>query len=519
MSHWATAPMDRMQVTVFAPTLDDSLAPDHPVRLFDETLRTMDFPAWESQYIRVVGQPPIHPRLLAGLILYGLSLGIRSSRKLEDACLNRLDFIWLMQGLCPDHSTICGFRTRHAQELKDLFKQIGRVAIQMGLITLNQVTLDGTAIHGNASRFKTARRATIEEKLQSVDKQIEQLMAQAAEQDQVEDQLYGQETSPSKLPKELSDVKRRQSKLKAALEHLKQRDQESAEKGTRNKAPAVALTDPDARVLPNKGGGFGPNYTPVLATEGASGMVVDIQVLSGNNEVTTVLPAVDNIEQNFGERPKQVLADSGFNNGPNLAGLHEREVEALMPAKIEMDASVAERSDPTEPVAKKLRVSLPIHPGTKILDKSAFIYDESKDCYYCPNGKRLDYVEDKPYQRVGSKGTYRIYESPSCDGCPMSGRCLPKNATVRRVSRDEYDQLRKEMSARMKSESGKKSYNQRGHIAETPFAVLKTRMNFRQYLLRGLDKVTTETYWVVTSYNMGKLMRAIAAQRAIRAAG
>jgi transposase len=519
MGHWATAPLDRLQVTVFAPTLDDSLADDHPVRLFDETLRTMDFTAWESQYVRVVGQPPIHPRLLAGLILYGLSLGIRSSRKLEDACLNRLDFIWLMEGRCPDHSTICGFRTQHGQQLKDLFKQIGRVAIEMGLITLNQVALDGTAIHGNASRFKTARRATIEEKLQSVDKQVEQLMAQAAEQDQVEDQLYGQETSPSKLPKELSDIKRRQAKLKAALDHLKHRDKENAEKGTRNKAPAVARTDPDARVLPNKGGGFGPNYTPVLAVDGSSGMVVDVQVLSGNNEVTTVLPAVDNIEQNFGEKPRQMLADSGFNNGPNLAGLHERGVEALMPAKIEMDASVAERSDPTEPVAKKSRVSLPIHPGTKILDKSAFIFDESKDCYYCPNGKRLDYVEDKPYQRVGSKGTYRIYESPSCDGCPMSRRCLPRNATVRRVSRDEYEHLRKEMSARMKSESGKKSYNQRGHIAETPFAVLKTAMNFRQFLLRGLAKVTMETYWAVTSYNMGKLMRAIAAERAVPAMG
>ena len=40
MMDWAKAPLDRNQVTVFAPTLDDSVAADHPVRLFDDVMRT-----------------------------------------------------------------------------------------------------------------------------------------------------------------------------------------------------------------------------------------------------------------------------------------------------------------------------------------------------------------------------------------------------------------------------------------------------------------------------------------------
>ena len=75
MSHWSAAPMDRNQVVLFAPTLDQSLADDHPVRLFAETLAAFDFSEWERMYVRVVGQPPIHPRVLAGCILYGLTLG------------------------------------------------------------------------------------------------------------------------------------------------------------------------------------------------------------------------------------------------------------------------------------------------------------------------------------------------------------------------------------------------------------------------------------------------------------
>src|ERR1700676_738290 len=121
MSQWAVAPIDRLQITLFAPTLDETLAADHPVRLFDETLRAIDFSDWESMYVRVAGQPPIPPRTMAAGYLYGLSLGMRTSRKLEDACGNRLDFIWLMEGRKPDHSTFCGFRTQVGPQLKLLF--------------------------------------------------------------------------------------------------------------------------------------------------------------------------------------------------------------------------------------------------------------------------------------------------------------------------------------------------------------------------------------------------------------
>src|SRR5438552_17418577 len=94
MAHWATSPLDRNQVTLFAPTLDQSIASDHPVRLFSETLDALDFSEWEAAYVRVLGQPPIHPRVLACCILFGLSLAIRSSRKLADAASNRLVLIW-----------------------------------------------------------------------------------------------------------------------------------------------------------------------------------------------------------------------------------------------------------------------------------------------------------------------------------------------------------------------------------------------------------------------------------------
>ena len=95
MNYWAKAPMDRNQMALFSPTLDSWIPADHPVRLFDEILSRLDWSSWESHYFGCVGQPPIHPRILASVILYGMSIGMRSSRSFERACANSIDFLWL----------------------------------------------------------------------------------------------------------------------------------------------------------------------------------------------------------------------------------------------------------------------------------------------------------------------------------------------------------------------------------------------------------------------------------------
>jgi len=507
MSHWAAAPLDRQQITLFAPTLDDSIGPDHPVRLFDEVLRSVDWASWQSMYIQVVGQPPIHPRVMAAGLLYGLSLGIRSSRKLEDACGNRLDFIWLMEGRQPDHATFCKFRTQFGPQLKSLFRRIGRVGIEMGLISLNQVMLDGTDVRANNSRHNVKRKASIQEKLLMLEQQIEQAMTQAQQQDQAEDQLYGVETSPTKLPRELKDLKRRQEKLKQAMAKIQEIEQERTDRSQRSThSPAAPLADPDARVLPNKNGGYAPNYTAVLAVDGASGMIVDTQVSPNGSETGMVLPAVANIEETFEKKPVQLVADSGFNNGANLAALKKEEVEALMPAKYPVEKNPALRADPSQPVAQKDQADLPVDVRNKVLDKAAFLYDPSKDCYACPMGKPLHYVANKPYQHGRHKGTYRVYECAACSGCPLASRCLPGKAKARRIVRDEYETLREEMARRLSSDEGKQQYRRRAHAAETPFAVMKSHMNFRQFLLRGAKKVEMELRWAAIAYNLMKVI-------------
>jgi len=87
-------------------------------------LSTYDWRVWEARYCGCHGQPAIHPRVVAGVLLYGLTQGIRSSHRLEWACGHAVDFMWLAESRVIDHSTLCAFRKTFRHELKDIFRHL-----------------------------------------------------------------------------------------------------------------------------------------------------------------------------------------------------------------------------------------------------------------------------------------------------------------------------------------------------------------------------------------------------------
>ena len=104
--------------------------------MLDEVLRGLDWAEWERHYSGWRGQPPIHPRVLGGIWLYAMLRRIHTSRPLEYACVYNVDFMWLAEGLVPDHSTLAEFFSKFRPELKSLFKQVGKIALTMDVIRL-----------------------------------------------------------------------------------------------------------------------------------------------------------------------------------------------------------------------------------------------------------------------------------------------------------------------------------------------------------------------------------------------
>lgn len=543
MDYWDEPPLDRDQTLLFYPTLDASIGQDHPVRLFDEILSQLDWRQWEARYPHTVGRPPIPPKVTASVILYGLSVGVRSSRRLEEACIVRSDFIWLAEGRQIDHSTICDFRTMFGKELKDTFRQLGRIAITLGLMRLNRIGLDGTRQRANSSRHATATAKTLQERLVMLDIQFDAAFAQADVEDRQDNDLFG-ETTPNKLPPELAELKRRQERLRQALDKAKALDakhqnakeqpnqpgdeppqdgqsgQESPDSKKKPRPAKVPVADPDAAVMPNKDGGHAPNYTPILTMDDQRGYIADQDVDNRPVEGQSTVATVERIEQTFGERPKEVVADGAYADGQELAGLEALGVQAYVPVTLaEGDGSdnPAVRADLTQEVPREAWGRLPRSKKGKrqaTLDRSAFIYDEPNDCFWCPMGRKLERKDSQGRKRADGDvvQVYR-YECVCCDSCQLSSACRQGNSP-RRVQVDEYEPVRRRVALATKSTAGQAAYKRRSWICETPFAFIKQWMNFRQFLVRGLDKVKTEWLWASTAYNLRKLVGDVRRMRA-----
>jgi len=512
--YWADATFDRDSplFSTYFPTLNSIISEDDPVRLVDEVLEEMDWSSWEAEYPRRKGQPPIHPKVIAGAILYGMYRGIRSSRRLEEACNYRFDFMWLVRGRHIDHTTFSKFRTRFHEALKDLFRQIGRIAMTLGLIRLGEVAFDGTRIKANNSRYRTRTAKNLEEKLQALDEAFEEMMSRLNESDA---DGMGRST---RLPEELADIQQRQDRIRAALEQARAADEARQRQGVNpEKNPAqVPTTDPDSRVMPNKEGGYAPNYTPTATTDGEHGFIVDVDVLSVVNESEAAAASVDRIEETFGKKPEKFLTDAGNNSGQVMEEMESRGVEFYAPVKSNQpgEGNPAKREDPREPVPESAWDDLERNSKGQ-LDKTCFVYVAEEDQYYCPTGHVLPYTKSKSAKRGGKQVRLRVYQCEDCEGCPLAGCCLgPKNKHGRTITRDEHEEVRERTAARMNTPAGKALYNQRPRIAETTFGIIKSIMNFRQFLLRGLEKVKTEWLWVATAFNLMKLARWIGKLRA-----
>jgi len=515
MDYWADAPRTREQMSLFAPTLEATISDDDPVRLFDEVLAGVDWTEWEAEYHGARGQPAIHPRHVAAGLLYGLCRGIRSSRKLEEACCYRLDFMWLLECRRIDHTTFAKFRTRFAQPLKGLFRQIGRIAMALGLVRLGEVAFDGTRVKANNSRYKTRTAKTLEEKLRALDALFDQMLAEVEAADAEQRALGGHDDSPTRLPPPLADVDRRREQVRAALEKAQAADEARRKEGVKTPAQ-VPTTDPDSRVMPNKEGGYAPNYTPTATTDGQRGFIVDCDVVAEVNESVVAVASVDRIEETFGQKPEKFLTDAGNNSGHILQEIERRDVEFYAPVESNQpqEGNPAKRDDPTQAVPPDQWPKLPRNSKGQ-LDKSCFVYDAERDQYYCPQGETLEFAKSKPDQRGGVRVNQRVYRCAACAGCPLAAACLsPESRNGRTVTRDEFEEARERAAARMATAAAREVYNQRPRIAETTFGILKSVMGLRQFLLRGLDKVKTEWLWACTSFNLGKLVRETARLRA-----
>ncbi len=508
---WAVPGLDRDQLILFPERLDDVVPAGHAVRLLDGILGSLDWSAWEKRYKNVDrGRPPFTPRLLASIILYGLLVQIRASRKLEEALSVRLDFRWLAEDMSVDHTTLCTFRRDHADALGDLFVKVGVVALRAMMSPLSRLAFDGTRIKASNHRG----RKLSPEKLRKLERELVEKFAELQKKADAED-VAAQESfdnHPDETSAEMIDVVQRTARIQAALAEL-----DRIEKAGEELPKRIPLTDPESRISPNKEGGFAANDTPLAGVDVDSGLVVTADVIPGTDEEQHLLAAVESVEENFGVTPEEALADGLFATGSNLEKLEAKGVTLYAPVRLSPE-NPALRDDPTQPVPADEYDKLPtkkVKGGTRQLDKTAFVFDKESDVYFCPQGEPLTPQQTTTDHRKDGTVIKRVRykaDAKTCAACPLKSLCLRGKSTRRQISRDQFEPHRERLAKRMATDAGQKKYAKRAAVGERPFAAIKQFFGVRQFLLRSLDRVRMEWKWVTIAFNLKKLMTFLSAR-------
>jgi transposase len=200
----------REQAFLMPPSLLEWVPEDHLVWTILEAVEEMDLSDFYADYrLDGHGRPAYDPKMMVALLLYAYARGNRSSRGIERACVEDVAYRVICSNLVPDHSTIAEFRVRHQAALAEVFTGVLGLCRRAGLVSVGVVAIDGTKVGANAARGAN----------RSYEQIAREILAEAAEIDRREDELYG-EARGDELPERFRTSAGRRAALREAKEEL-----------------------------------------------------------------------------------------------------------------------------------------------------------------------------------------------------------------------------------------------------------------------------------------------------------
>jgi len=322
------------------------------------------------------------------------------------------------------------------------------------------------------------RKATLQDHLRLAREQVEQMGDPESEE-------WSQRVAKARQ----RALREKQQRLEEALKALEQMEASRC-KASKQEKVRVSSTDPEARVMLQAKGAYGPAYNVQISTDAQSKMIVGVGVTQSSTDAAELEPAVDRVEANLGQRPEQMVVDAGFTNQATMEAMIEKQVDLI--------GVLPERSRGAPNRLERRGVSPEFYP-------QAFTYDASTDSYRCPAGKVLKF-EGEQQQSASLHRRYRA-KVRDCKGCAFQAQCCPGTKKGRSLVRSEATPEMVAFQAKMETAEAQEIYKQRSGVAEFPNAWIKDKIGLRQFRLRGLAKVTLESLWACLTYNICQWIR------------
>ena len=397
------------------------------------------------------GYPPFHPRMMVALLLYAYCRGVFSSRRIMQACEERVTFRVIVGEDIPDFRTISDFRKLHLKELAGLFVEGLRLCAGAGLVKVGLVSLDGTKVKANASRHKAMSYEYMHKEAERLRKEMAELLAQAESTDAAEDDLHGREARGDELPAELARRETRLAKIQEAKRALEAQALAAAQAET-----ARRQAEDDAR----RAVGETPRgRAPVDATPGPKA------------------------QRNFTDPESKIMkvSNKGFEQCGN-AQIVCNEEQIIVAADVTDQANDKRQVKPMVSQAQENLAAAGVEEKIGALDADTGYYSEENVSHL--EGEKID-----PYIATERLKHHEKASCASDPDSPPADNLTPKER----------------MARKLRTKQGRETYAKRKGMIEPIFGQIKQVRGFRQFLLRGLEKMRGEWRLICLTHNFRKL--------------
>jgi transposase len=454
----------RYQRVLVAPSLDEQVGSEQPVRVIDAFVDALDLGAlgFSKVVAEEMGRPPYHPRDLLKLYLYGYVNTVRSSRRLEREAGRNIEVLWLINGVSPSFKTIADFRKDHPEAIVGVCRAFVQFCRSQSLYGGEQVAIDGSKIEAVASRKKVVTAHRLDKQMAAIDGKIAEHLAAM-------DQADRQEADQDRPV----DVAAALEALKAQRESLQAKAETMARSGLTQEVEGEA----DARLMKTARHGHQVAYNAQSAVDAKHGLIAAFDLTNDCNDQNQLLPMAQAAKEALEAEALTAVADTGYSNGEQGLACEAADITAIVP---------------------RPQIANPKNPG--LFTREAFTYDEENDSFTCPAGETLEratlsQTEQKAY-----------YATKACDGCQLKARCT--NAARRTIARGFYEGAREAMHRRAAADPT--WMKRRRALVEHPFGVIKGLMGYPRFLVRGLRKAKAELALTVLAFNLKRVINILA---------
>lgn len=297
--------LDRNQTMICS--LDSFVDKDSDARIIDAFVESADLNEYDIKRAiePIEGRSSYSPYCLLKLYIYGALHGIRSSRKLAEACRLNVEVRWLMGALTPDFRTISDFRKENFKALKEILHEFNRriaSAVEFGY-----VSVDGSKIRANNSKDKNFTSSKLDDRIQWLNTHIDEYLRQMDNIDLIEaaeDMEAGGMLDRETLEQKLKEAQERLEKYKGYRQYMED-----------NGLSQMSITDTDAKLMKSKNG-FQVSYNVQTAVDSETHLIRDFNMTNQVTDHGLIAPTVSGIQNE--EEIIDVVADKGYEQNDDM---------------------------------------------------------------------------------------------------------------------------------------------------------------------------------------------------------